>query len=532
MKITFHGAAETVTGSCFQVECGESKLLVDCGMFQGSSAEREMNHEPFPFDPTEIDFLLLTHAHIDHSGLIPRLCREGFRGQIITTKATMDLCQIMLPDSGHIQEMEAEWHNRKRVRQGEPPLTPLYTVEEALKSLEFLQPVHYGEELTISDEVRVRFRDAGHILGSAIIEVWLNDGKNQAKLVFSGDLGQTGQPIIRDPSRIEAADYIIVESTYGNRPHENGENKLELLERVIQEANAGGGKLIIPSFAVGRTQDLLYHIKRLRLDGRIPNLPVYIDSPMAVSTTEIFRNNPMYYDDETNRMLRAGESPFEFPGLHFVRTTEESKRLNELNEKAIIISASGMCEAGRILHHLRHNLWRPETHVLFVGYQAEGTLGRRLLEGAKAVKIFGEEISVAAKIHKIEGFSAHAGQDGLLRWLEGFVAKPKNVFLVHGEENVLPEWSRKIRETLGYSTIVPHRNQSYDLTEIATEQPAVRIPAPTDGRLLQGLLSALDGEYLDMRGRIRERLSSLTEGEVSEIRRRLEELEILLRSIG
>src|SRR5690554_573099 len=392
MKIVFHGAAKTVTGSCFQITSEHSNILVDCGMFQGSSGERDLNHRPFPFNPGEIDAVILTHAHIDHSGLIPRLCKQGFKGKIYATNATTDLCHIMLPDSGHIQEMEAEWHNKKRVRQGELPLSPLYTVEEAMAALEYFRPVHYGEEINIKDGVCVRFRDAGHILGSAIIEMWLTEGDNRAKVVFSGDLGQLNQPIIRDPARVEAADFVIVESTYGSRFHENSDDKLKLLEKVIIDTDASGGKLIIPSFAVGRTQDILYHIKKLLIEGRIPSLPVYIDSPMAISATETFRRNPQYFDDETNQLLRKGESPFEFTDLHFSRSTEESKALNEMDKKAIIISASGMCEAGRILHHLRHNLWRPEANILFVGYQAVGTLGRRILEGAKAVKIFGEEI--------------------------------------------------------------------------------------------------------------------------------------------
>lgn len=532
MKIIFRGAARTVTGSCFQIECGNTNILVDCGMFQGSSIEREMNKEPFSFSPEKIDALLLTHAHIDHSGLIPRLCQEGFRGKIFATQATVDLCRIMLPDSGYIQEMEAEWHNRKRVRQGEPPVEPLYTAEQALKSLEQFVPVHYGEELIISSEARMRFRDAGHILGSAIIELWLDDGSNQAKVVFSGDLGQTAQPIIRDPSRIEAADFLIVESTYGGRRHENSGKKLEFLERVIMEADRSGGKLIIPSFAVGRTQDLLYHIKSLRMEGRIPPLPVYIDSPMAISATETFKKNPMYYDDETHRLLREGESPFEFPELYFTRSTEESKRLNELNEKAIIISASGMCDAGRILHHLRHNLWRPEAHILFVGYQAEGSLGRRIVDGARGVKIFGEEIQIQAKIHSIDGFSAHADMDGLLSWMRGFVAKPKAVFLTHGDESIFSDWSREVQERLGYNTFAPERNQAFDLTRIIPAAKEEVRSEEEEGYAIRDLLLSLDGEFLDLRGRVRERVEGYSEEQAQIVGERLRELQELMKTIA
>ena len=468
-----------VTGSCYYLETEKSKFLVDCGLFQGSSEERDLNDRSFPFNPADLDFVLLTHAHIDHSGYLPKLCQMGFRGRIIATQATTDLCQIMLPDSGHIQEMEAEWHNRKRVRQGAPPIEPLYTVYDAQAALKYFYPVHYGEAIEAGEGVTVRFRDAGHILGSAILEIWVQEGDKRIKLVFTGDIGQYNQPIVRDPALIEAADYIIMESTYGNRHHINHEDRTERLAEAVNRAVQAGGKLIIPSFAVGRTQDILYHLKQLRMAGEIPrNIPVYIDSPMAVSATETFRRNSQYFDEETYQLLRKGVNPFEFPGLRFVRTTEESKRLNEMDGQQIIISASGMCEAGRILHHLRHNLWRPETHVLFVGYQAEGTLGRRLLDGAKAVKIFGEEIIVKAQILKIEGFSAHADQEEMLRWLRGFVQKPTAVFLVHGDADVFPVWEQKIRETLNLTTIVPELGQRFDLAETATEERSM-IPSPT-----------------------------------------------------
>ena len=528
VHITFLGAARMVTGSCYYLECEQAKFLVDCGLFQGSSEERDLNNRSFPFHPGDLDFVLLTHAHIDHSGYLPKLCQLGFQGRIITTQATADLCQVMLPDSGHIQEMEAERHNRKRVRQGAPPIEPLYTVHDAQAALKYFYPVHYGEAIEAGPGVTVRFRDAGHILGSAILENWIQEGDKRVKLVFTGDIGQYNQPIVRDPALIEAADYIILESTYGNRYHINHADRTERLAEAVNRAVQAGGKLIIPSFAVGRTQDILYHLKQLRLAGQIPrNIPVYIDSPMAVSATETFRRNSQYFDEETYQLLRKGENPFEFPGLNFVRTTEESKRLNQTDGQQIIISASGMCEAGRILHHLRHNLWRPETHVLFVGYQAEGTLGRRLLDGAKAVKIFGEEIIVKAQILQIEGFSAHADQTGMLEWLGGFVQKPRTVFLVHGDADVFPEFEEKIREVLNYPTIVPELGQSFELAEKATEEVRVAaVPDATD--YFRHLLLTLDEKYLDFRGRLRQQAGELGANELAVFTKELERLNRLL----
>ncbi len=527
MHITFLGAARMVTGSCYYLECDETKFLVDCGLFQGSSEERDLNNRTLPFNPGDLDFILLSHAHIDHSGYIPKLCQQGFSGRIITTQATTDLCQIMLPDSGHIQEMEAEWNNRKRVRQGAPPKEPLYTANDAYAALKFFYPVHYGEEISAGEGVTVRFRDAGHILGSSILEIWVQEGDKRTKLVFTGDLGQDNQPIIRDPALIEAADYVILESTYGNRHHINKEDRTARLAEAVNRTVQAKGKLIIPSFAVGRTQDLLYHLKLLRLSGEIPKIPVYIDSPMAVSATETFRRNSQYYDEETYRLLRKGESPFEFPGLNFVRTTEESKKLNQTDGQQIIISASGMCEAGRILHHLRHNLWRPETHVLFVGYQAEGTLGRRLLDGVKAVKIFGEEIIVQAQILQIEGFSAHADQTAMLNWLQRFVQKPQAAFLVHGDADVFPEWSGKIRETLNLHTIVPEMGQSFDLAETVTEEMRV-IQLPDSEEQFRHLLLTLDEKYLDLRGRLRQQEDEISPEKLVSLTRELERLNRLI----
>lgn len=430
MKITFLGAAKTVTGSCFFVETASTKFLVDCGMFQGYSKNNALNEEEFPFNVEELDYIFLTHAHIDHSGRIPRIYIKGFRGQIIATKATVELCAIMLPDSGHIQEYENEWTNRKRLRAGKPPVEPLYTYQDAVNCLELFRKVSYDEVIKINDEIRVRFRDAGHILGSAIIEMWINERGEEIKIVFSGDLGNKDIPILRDPSIIESADYLVIESTYGNRLHNERVDKAEYFLNLINSTIEKGGNVIIPSFAVGRTQELIYELNKKKevYDEKLKMLfatPVYIDSPMAISATEVFRNNLDCYDEEAREYIENGDNPLDFPGLQFTRTAEESKALNERKESSIIIAASGMCEAGRIRHHLKHNLWRKDSTIIFVGYQAEGTLGRRLLDGAKKVRLFGEEISVEARIEMIEGFSGHADKEGLLKWIERFNRKPK-----------------------------------------------------------------------------------------------------------
>lgn len=446
MKITFLGAAKTVTGSCFFVETASTKFLVDCGMFQGYSKNNALNEEEFPFNVEELDYIFLTHAHIDHSGRIPRIYIKGFRGQIIATKATVELCAIMLPDSGHIQEYENEWTNRKRLRAGKPPVEPLYTYQDAVNCLELFRKVSYDEVIKINDEIRVRFRDAGHILGSAIIEMWINERGEEIKIVFSGDLGNKDIPILRDPSIIESADYLVIESTYGNRLHNERVDKAEYFLNLINSTIEKGGNVIIPSFAVGRTQELIYELNKKKevYDEKLKMLfatPVYIDSPMAISATEVFRNNLDCYDEEAREYIENGDNPLDFPGLQFTRTAEESKALNERKESSIIIAASGMCEAGRIRHHLKHNLWRKDSTIIFVGYQAEGTLGRRLLDGAKKVRLFGEEISVEARIEMIEGFSGHADKEGLLKWIERFNRKPKKIFIVHGEEDAMIEFS-------------------------------------------------------------------------------------------
>ncbi|MFH1002273.1 MAG: MBL fold metallo-hydrolase, partial [bacterium] len=412
MKISFLGAAKIVTGSNFLIETRNTKFLIDCGMFQGSKSINRMNYQPFSFNPREIDFIVLSHAHIDHSGRIPRLIKEGFKGDIYSTKATVDLCSIMLPDSGHIQEMENEWDNRKRRRSGEKLREPLYTVKEAEESLRYFKPVLYDQKIELSEEVSLRFRDAGHILGSSIIELWIKEEEGkETKLVFSGDLGRRDRPILRDPYLIDEADYLMVESTYGNRLHHPSEDDAKELISIINATVKRGGNIVIPSFAVERAQDIIYELNKYYTeyikteDQDFLNVPVYVDSPLTVSATEIFLRNPDCFDEDTLKLINIGNNPLDFRNLKFTRTAEESKQINFSKESKVIISASGMCTAGRIKHHLKHNLWRKESSIVFVGYQAEGTLGRRIKEGEKVVKIFGEEIQVNAEICSLEGFS-------------------------------------------------------------------------------------------------------------------------------
>ena len=469
MNISFVGAAKTVTGSCYHIKTDTCSFLVDCGMFQGNNALEAQNHEPFPFNPAELDFMLLTHAHIDHSGRIPKLFVDGFKGQIYATKATAELCSLMLPDSGHIQEFENEWVNRKRERAGLPPVQPLYTSQDAIDSIRLFSSVRYSEEVRINDQIRARFNDAGHILGSSIVEIWVKENDKEVKLVFSGDLGNMNMPILRDPSIIDSADYLFIESTYGNRNHLNVENKIDRFIEIITSTMAKGGNIIIPSFAVGRTQEILYQLFKQREKygdkiNQLLRIPVYVDSPLAVSATKVFRNNLDCFDEEAREYIENGDNPLDFPGLQFTQSVEDSKALNEREESLIIISASGMCDAGRIKHHLKHNLWRKESSIVFVGYQAEGTLGRRLVDGADKVRIFGEEISVNARVEMIEGFSGHADKDGLINWLKAFEQKPKKIFIVHGEEDSMNEFSELIANELRVGTIIPGRGDSYTVT--------------------------------------------------------------------
>ena len=465
MKITCLGGVRTVTGSCYWCRHKAGSFLLDCGMYQGSKKIEERNWTEFPFVPKEIQAVLLTHAHIDHSGLLPRLVREGFEGAIYATPATIDLCAIMLPDSAHIQEMESLWQSRKNVRNGRDPLEPLYTRADADKTLQYFQPVHYNTPITITDGMEVCFRDAGHILGSAIVEVSFPANDDTKKLVFSGDLGNRGQPIVRDPDSIDSADYVFVESTYGNRLHRSLEETIEEFAKILIEAVHQGGKVIIPAFAVERTQEVLYSLHTLEKQGKIPAIPTFVDSPLAISATEIFRKHPECFDKESLEMLLQDDSPLSRKSLTFTRTTEESRALNDLDGPAIIISASGMCDAGRIKHHLKHNVWKPETQVVIIGFQAQGTTGRRLVEGHKRIRLFQEDVAVRAKVHTLGGFSAHADQKGLLEWLSTMKESNPMVYVVHGEEDISLEFAGRLKQEFSFPVYTPFLGETISLLD-------------------------------------------------------------------
>ena len=470
MNIRFMGAVKGVTGSCHLIEFKDKKLLLDCGLFQGR--DEELNYQEMDFDPASIDYLLLSHSHIDHSGRIPLLVKKGFKGTVYCSKATYELCEIMLLDSAHIQEMEVEWQNRKARRAGKPLVEPLYTQEDANKSLEYFKPVLYDQIIRIDDNITVRFNDAGHVLGSSIIEMWFKDGSEIIKVVYSGDIGTKEKPILNDPAIIDYADYVIMEATYGNRVHEDVEKRDETLINIILKTVLRGGTVIIPSFAVGRTQEIIYELNKYydahlsdfgTSTNLLKNVPVYVDSPLAVKATEVFKRNAGVFDEEARDLLKKGDNPLKFDNLHFTQSVEESKALNFSDEPKIIISSSGMCEAGRIRHHLKHNLWKKNSSIVFVGYQAEGTLGQRIRDGAKKVKLFGEEIHVNAEVYNVEGFSGHADKNGLLNWLKGFKEKPCRLFIVHGEGQAKEDFAKEVEQQLGIECIIPEYNEVYEI---------------------------------------------------------------------
>ncbi|MFB0972375.1 MAG: MBL fold metallo-hydrolase [Tissierellia bacterium] len=455
MKIKFYGSANMVTGSNHMIEVGDKKLLLDCGMFQGGAEEELLNFEDFSFNPSEIDYLVLSHAHIDHSGRIPRLTKQGFKGRILTTKATYDLCNIMLLDSAHIQETDMEWENKKRERAGKPLLEPLYTSEDVIRSLNLFEKYYYDQYIKIDDIFTLRFLDAGHILGSSIVELWINEDGKSTKLVYSGDLGVGKHAIIKEPKIVESADYLILESTYGDRIHENYEEVHHKLIDIIEKTASRGGAVVIPSFAVGRTQELIYQLNSYYDSETMEaykRIPIYIDSPLAIQATEAYQKNAELFNDETKKRILSGDNPFEFPNLRYVGTVEESKSLNKSPYPKVIISASGMADAGRIRHHLKHHLWDPRNTILFVGYQAIGSTGRKILDGAKTIKILGEEIIVRAEIKELQGLSAHADLNMILNWVGNIREKPKKIFLVHGEPNATENLKKEIQEKYNIST--------------------------------------------------------------------------------
>lgn len=490
MKIQFCGASTGVTGSCHLITTEKHKILLDCGQFQGGKAQEALNYEEFPFDPSEVDFMILSHPHIDHCGRIPLLVKRGFKGPIYCTDACGDLLEVMLKDSGYIHEKEAEWANKKNERNGRPLVEPLYTFNDAMDALTFVKPVLYDQLVEINEDVKICFNDAGHILGSAVTELWITeetgeekDGareKSVSKIVFSGDLGVMDRPILRNPTIIKKADYVIMETTYGNRVHPANAMDVKKLMDIIRETAARGGTTVIPAFAVGRTQELIYELNRVidsdseyRKD--FENLKVYIDSPMATTATEVFRRNAQVFDEETKEFILKGDNPLDFKNLKFTRSSQESMMLNANKEPKVIISASGMCEAGRIRHHLKHNLWDERNSIVFVGYQAEGSLGRLIVEGASEVTLFGEKINVKAQIHNLQGFSGHADKDGLMAWIKGFEKEPKHIFLVHGEMDAKDDFAASMKAELGYEPIVVRGNSEFVLEkdEIVNIQQAM-----------------------------------------------------------
>lgn len=460
MKIRFHGAAQEVTGSCTMVETEKVRFLVDCGMFHGGREAAGRNRAPFAFDPRSVGFVLLTHAHIDHSGLLPKLWRDGFRGPIYTTPATAELLEIMLRDSVSIQEAEAERAKRARNRD-RAAAEPVYTMADAEAVLGQLSLLNYDDSYSPHDSIRTRLRDAGHILGSAILEIWVKEGSHERKLVFSGDLGQPGRPILRDPCPIEDADMLFVESTYGDRLHKNLADTLDEFVTVVNETlEVRKGNVVVPAFAVGRTQELIYYFHHLTRQGRFRHLNIFIDSPMAAAVTRVTRSNLALFDDEAKKLAAWHAAGKGLPNLTFVGSVDESRALNTIRSGAVIIAGSGMCTAGRIKHHLLHNLGRRENAVLITGFQAQGTLGRRLVDGAESVRIFGQDVPVRASIHTLGGFSAHADQAALLAWLGGFRRAPSRTFVTHGEPHSSAALATEIADRLGWDAETPESGQT------------------------------------------------------------------------
>jgi metallo-beta-lactamase family protein len=465
MKIRFLGAARNVTGSRYLLRHEAANLLVDCGLYQERDL-RARDWEPFPFPPASIDAVLLTHAHLDHCGYLPKLVREGFRGRIFCTGATADIAKIALLDSAHILTEDAEFKKKrheKEGREGPFPEVPLYTEEDAEAAFPLLKPVDYNDAVLLGDGIEAVFEDAGHILGSAMIRVTAESGGGKTTILFSGDVGRRDKPILEDPTVFNRADYVLVESTYGNRLHEDPKDVDDMLCDAVNSTRKRGGNVIIPSFAIERAQEVVYRLNTLFLEGRIPHMMIFIDSPMAVRVTEVFKHYPELYDEEMTKLVREGHSPFEFPSLKMVTTTNDSKAINHIKGTVIIIAGSGMCTGGRIKHHLAANISRPESTILFVGYQARGTLGRDIVEGAEEVRVLGQKKKVKARVVEINGFSAHADRDELLRWLSGIKTPPRRVFVTHGEEEASEAFAALIGDNLKWNTTVPYYDQEFEL---------------------------------------------------------------------
>lgn len=490
MKIKFLGAAREVTGSCFVIETGKTRFAVDCGMHQGGADVERRNWDTDPYDPAHIDFFIITHAHIDHIGLLPRMTQQGFRGPVYATQPTGDLMKILLLDSAHIQETEAESKRRRLQRRGKSEnILPLYTIKDAQDVGPLIKTHPYHHTFSPAAGITANFKDAGHILGAAILELFIEENGSPVKLVFSGDIGRRHQLLMKDPVNITDADFLFMESTYGDRDHKGEEDSLNEMAEAIQYSYSRGEKIIIPAFAVERTQEMLYSLYLLHRDGRLPkDVPVILDSPLAIKATDIFRKYRAYLDDETNSLLKNGEDPLDLPQLKFASSTEESMDINDMRGTVIVISASGMANAGRIRHHLRHNLWRPGASIVFVGFQAEGTTGRRIVEGAKSIRLFNEDIAVKAKIWTIGGFSAHAGQSQLLEWLRNFQDKNMPVFLVHGESSAQDVFATLIREKAGFEVLIPDYLEEISIQAgTAPQKSKQALPTPQPVRLASAL---------------------------------------------
>lgn len=555
MKLTFLGAAHEVTGSRFLLQACGKNIMVDYGMEQGAGM---YENAPLPISEQEIDYVLLTHAHIDHSGYLPLLYKNGFRGKVFTTKPTAELCGIMLLDSAHIQESDAEWKNRKALRSGRPLVEPLYTQEHAKGVCELFAPCDYNKEVALCEGISIRATDVGHLLGSASIEVRVSEGGETRTLVFSGDIGNINQPLLRDPQYLHSADYVIMESTYGDRSHGPVPDYIASLTQTLQETFDKGGNVVIPSFAVGRTQEMLYFIRQIKQQRLVKGhdgFPVYVDSPLAIEATHVFNENTLECaDEDTMKLIREGVNPISFDGLRLAVSADESKLINEDKEPKVIISASGMCDAGRVRHHLKHNLWRPECTVLFVGYQSVGTLGRSLVDGAKEVKLFDETIEVRASVRTLAGVSGHADNNGLIRWAKAFDPKPSHVFVVHGDDDVCETFAARLRDELGLDAHAPYNGESWSLNppEMLEEGNRQRLKKPDNDIAAKDIVpersapkparqaaprkrAGVTGEFvqLELAGeRVKELIDSMRSRSKKDQRKLANQLNILLRRFG
>ncbi len=517
IRITCIGGVGQVTGSCYLLELDEKKYLVDCGLFQGGKKAEALNWKPWPFNPSEIKALFLTHAHIDHSGRIPKLVKDGFRGTVYATEPTCELCRILFLDAAHIQEMHAEWQSRRNLRKGKPSVEPLYTADDAEAAYKLLQPVERDRELKISDKISITFRNAGHILGSSFIEIKATDNGRETEVIFTGDLGRPGQLIIKDPVYATKANALFIESTYGNRDHKDFEESKEELLEAIRYSYSKGEKVLIPAFAVERTQEVLYLLGEFFRNGQIPDMPVYLDSPLAIEATKIFRKMRRYYDEDAMAIIKEGHDPLDFPQLKLSRTVDESRAINLREGPAVVIAGNGMCTAGRILHHIKHNIWRDGCSIVFVGYQAEGSIGRKLIEGAKWIRVLGDQFTVRAKVFTIGGLSSHAGLKDLMEWLSHFENAGLRVFVVHGEKSVSEQFAATIRQLFGFEVTVPEIGDSFTIGP----EPFEKIPE----RTCENFLYEISRRFLDFQHLFHRVISNANDEQRASIMKKLRKLD-------